>query len=66
MTRAEKARGRAVARARAALEARATADARYRAALSDALVLGVSYAELARELGTSRQALRQLMLRGEA
>lgn len=46
-----------------AAAAKRRADDQYRATLVAAVDAGASYAELARELGTSRQAIRQLVIR---
>lgn len=50
-------------RVRVAAADRRRVDMELRAALLVAVESGVSYAALARELGVSRQAVRQLMLR---
>lgn len=48
------------ARVRGAATARTKANRALRVAVRDAYAAGVSYAELARMLGVSRQAVRQL------
>jgi predicted transcriptional regulator len=48
-----------VARVSRAAAARNNADSVLRAAIQDAYAAGVPYAELARELGVTRQAVRQ-------
>lgn len=52
-------------RALRAAAAKRRADEEYRAALLAAVAAGVSYAELARTLGVSRQAVRQLVERSQ-
>lgn len=50
---------------RDAAKARDDAETAYRTAIFDAYVAGASFADLAAELGVSRQAVRQLMARTE-
>ncbi len=50
-------------RARAALADRELADREYRAAVQTAARAGVTYVDIARALGISRQSVRQMVLR---
>lgn len=55
-----------LARVKRAASARRRAEDQYRAALVAAAGAGVSYAELARAAGTTRQAVRQLVERSRS
>lgn len=52
-----------LARLTRAASAKRRADQQYRAALAAALAAGHTYAEIAKALGVSRQAVRQLVQR---